>query len=531
MSARGTADTSLVKQPYSQVEYTADTLEQFQRCCDPKDGPLYFMKQFMMIQHPTRGAIKFEPFDYQIDLIHNYNTSRRSINMLGRQMGKTTVAAGYLLWYAMFRPDSTILVASNKGKGANEIMQRVRYAYENIPDHIRAGATEYNKGSISFDNGSRIIAETTTETTGRGMSISLVYLDEFAFVRPGIAREFWTSLSPTLATGGKCIITSTPNSDDDTFATIWRKANNTFDEHGNELEGGVGKNGFRAYMAIWDQHPDRDQAWANEEIASIGEERFRREHRCEFVIYEETLIDPLYLIDMTGTDPIRNMGQVRWYKHPHPNYTYVVSLDPSTGTGGDPAAIQVIELPTMTQVAEWQHNKTPVEGQVKTMMGILQYLRELSVKQIYWSVENNSVGEAALVVIRDTGEELFPGEFIHEPKKIAGKRSRKGFHTGHKSKMEACLSLKRFVESNKIRIHSKPLISELKNFVARGSSFSAKPGEHDDLVMSLLLGIRMIEYIATFEDEVYDVVNSNLTANMIDEYEDDWNGPMPLSFL
>lgn len=280
MSAKGTADTSLVKQPYSQVEYTPETFDEFQRCCDPDSGPLYFMREFMMIQHPTKGSLKFDPFDYQVDLINNYNTSRRSINMLGRQMGKTTVAAGYLLWYAMFRPDSTILVASNKGKNANEIMQRVRYAYENIPDHIRAGATEYNKGSLSFDNGSRIVAETTTETTGRGMSISLVYLDEFAFVRPGIAREFWTSLSPTLATGGKCIITSTPNSDDDTFATIWRQANNTFDEHGNELEGGVGVNGFKPYMAIWDQHPDRDQSWADEEMASIGEERFKREHRC-----------------------------------------------------------------------------------------------------------------------------------------------------------------------------------------------------------------------------------------------------------
>lgn len=531
MSARGTADTSLVKQPYAQVEYTADTLEQFQKCCDPDHGPLYFMVNFMMIQHPTKGAIKFEPFEYQVDLINNYNTSRRSINMLGRQMGKTTVAAGYLLWYAMFRPDSTILVASNKGKGANEIMQRVRYAYENIPDHIRAGATEYNKGSISFDNGSRIIAETTTETTGRGMSISLVYLDEFAFVRPGIAREFWTSLSPTLATGGKCIITSTPNSDDDTFATIWRQANNIFDEHGNELEDGVGVNGFRAYMAIWDQHPDRDQAWADEEMASIGEERFKREHRCEFVIYEETLINPLYLIEMSGVDPIRHMGQVRWYKHPHPNYKYVVSLDPSSGTGGDYAGIQVLELPTMTQVAEWQHNKTPVEGQIKTMMGILQYLKEMGVSDIYWSVENNSIGEAALVVIRDTGEETFPGEFIHEPKRVAGKRGRKGFHTGHKTKMEACLSLKRLVENDKLKLQSKPLISELKNFVARGSSFAAKPGEHDDLVMSLVLNLRMIEYIATFEDDVYDAVNSNLISGELGEYEDDWDAPMPLDWL
>lgn len=528
--ARGTADTSLVKQAHSKFEYNNQTLKEFSSCCDLTHGALYFMENFMMIQHPTKGAIPFKPFDYQLDLIKNYNDYRYSINMLGRQMGKTTVAAGYLLWYAMFVPDSTILVASNKGSSASEIMQRVRYAYENCPDHIRAGVTEYNKGSISFDNGSRIVSSTTTETTGRGMSISLVYLDEFAFVRPTIAKEFWTSLSPTLATGGKCIVTSTPNNDDDTFANIWRGANKCFDEYGNETK--VGVNGFRAYMAKWDQHPDRDAEWARRERESIGEERFRREHECEFVIYEETLVNALKLVSMTSKDPIRVMGQVRWYKHPHPNFSYVVSLDPSAGTGGDAAAIQVIELPTMEQVAEWQHNKTPVEGQMRVMMDIMQYMKELSVKQIYWSVENNTIGEAALVVIRDTGEESFPGEFIHEPKKVAGARARKGFHTGHRTKLEACLSLKRYIETDKIVIHSKPLLSELKNFVAVGNSFKAKPGEHDDLVMSLILAVRMINYIATFEDEVFDVVNSNLSRDALSEYGDDeWDGPMPIDLL
>lgn len=192
----------------------------------------------------------------------------------------TTVAAGYLLWYAMFVPDSEILVASNKGKNAADIMRRLRYAYENCPNHIRAGVREYNKTSITFDNGSRIVAETTTETTGRGMSISLVYLDEFAFVRNSIASEFWTSLSPTLSTGGKCIVTSTPNSDEDMFATLWKQANNNFDEYGNELEDGLGRNGFRPYLAKWDRHPDRNEQWANEERSGIGEERFRREHEC-----------------------------------------------------------------------------------------------------------------------------------------------------------------------------------------------------------------------------------------------------------
>ena len=532
--SRGTADTSLVKKAYDQYDYDSDELKEFQRCAHPVDGPLYFMENFMQIQHPTKGSIPFKPFDYQRDLIKNYNECRRSINMCGRQMGKTTVAAGYLLWYAMFVSDATILVAAHKATGANEIMQRVRYAYENCPDHIRAGAVEYNKGSLTFDNGSRIVASTTTETTGRGMSISLVYLDEFAFVRNTIAKEFWTSLSPTLATGGKAIVTSTPNSDDDTFATIWRGSLNTFDEFGNENENGIGNNGFKGYLAKWDQHPDRDESWANEERASIGEERFMREHECEFVIYEETLINSLYLTTMEGADPIRNMGQVRWYKHPNPNCTYFVSLDPSSGTGGDPAAIQVIEMPSFEQAAEWQHNKTPVEGQIRTMMDIMQYLREMGVKQTYWTVENNTIGEAALVVIRDTGEEHFPGDMLSEPKKINGTRARKGFYTGQKTKLEACLRLKRFVESEKIKIRSKPLIKELKNFVARGNSFSAKPGEHDDLVMSLILSIRMIDYASTFEDDIYDVVNSNLAQDNLGNYdydEDDWDGPMPLDML
>lgn len=528
--AKGTADTSLVKAAHSQVEYTPETLQEFQKCLDDRTGALYFLENFMQIQHPTKGSIPFKPYPYQLDLIENYNNHRYSINMLGRQMGKTAVAAGYLLWYAMFKPDSTILVAAHKAQGASEIMLRVRYAYENVPDHIRAGVSEYNKGSISFDNGSRIVSSTTTETTGRGMSLTLVYMDEFAFVRPTIAAEFWTSLSPTLATGGKCIVTSTPNSDDDTFANIWKGANDCFDAHGNAQE--VGKNGFKGYMSTWDNHPDRDEAWADQERASIGEERFRREHECEFIIYNETLVDPLYLVNMEATDPIRNMGQVRWYKHPHPNYTYVLALDPAAGTGGDNAAIQVVELPTMEQVAEWQHNKTPVEGQMKVMMGIMQYLRDMSVKQVYWTVENNTIGEAALVVIRDTGEENFPGEMLHEPKKNATNKSRRGFYTGHKTKLEACLNMKRFIENDKLKIRSKPMLKELKNFVARGTSFAAQPGEHDDLIMAMVMVIRMIAYIATFEDEVYDVVNSNLASGELGEYGDDeWDQPMPLDML
>ena len=525
--ARGTVDSSLIKQGYAKVAYTPETLRDFKNCAEPETGSLYFMVNHMRIQHPVRGGIDFEPFDYQLDLIENYNNNRFSINMLGRQMGKTTVAAGYLLWYAMFRADSTILVAAHKASGASEIMQRIRYAYESTPDHIRAGVTEYNKGSITFDNGSRIVSTTTTENTGRGMSLTLIYLDEFAFVPQRIAKEFWTALSPTLSTGGACIVTSTPNSDDDTFALIWAEANKLFDEYGNEQD--VGRNGFKGYLSTWSSHPERDDEWARQERNRIGEERFRREHECEFIIYDETLISPLQLVEMQGVDPTGKMGEARWYDKPNPNHIYSLTLDPSSGTGGDNAAIQIMNVSTMTQIGEWAHNRTPVEGQMRVMMEMLLYLRNSGCKNLYWTVENNSIGEAALVVIRDTGEENFPGEFLHDPKKIAGKRGRKGFHTGHRSKMEACLNFKRLLEQDRIHIKSKVLISELKNFVSRGNSFKAKPGEMDDLVMAMMLQVRMINFISTFEDAVYSVVHSGIVDN--DDQIDDDDLPLPVGFL
>jgi len=268
----------LIKKPHISMSMTAENLRDFVQCADQKTGPIYFMDHFFYIQHPTQGRILYHPYEYQLGLIKTYHEYRYSISLMPRQTGKSTSAAGYLLWYAMFIPDSTILIAAHKFTGAQEIMQRIRYAYENCPDHIRAGVTSYNKGSIEFENGSRIVAQTTTETTGRGMSITLLYSDEFAYVRPSIAKEFWVSIAPTLATGGKAIITSTPNSDEDQFALLWKQANKCVDDDGNETD--VGINGFKAYRSYWNQHPDRDDAWANEQRAQLGDDRFRREMDC-----------------------------------------------------------------------------------------------------------------------------------------------------------------------------------------------------------------------------------------------------------
>lgn len=514
----------LVKKAFARQRYTLEEIEHLEKCMDPVTGPLYFCKNFIKIQHPVKGSMPFEPYEYQTRLIQAYTDNKQCIAMLPRQSGKTTCAVGYLLWYTMFINDAQVLIAAHKYEGARDIMDRYRYGYENLPDFIRAGVHSYNRNTIEFDNGSRIQATTTTENTGRGKSLSLIYCDEFAFVQPPEkAKEFWTALSPTLSTGGKCIITSTPNSDEDQFALIWAEANKRFDEHGNEQK--LGQNGFFPFYAHWSENPERDEAWANLERSKIGDERFRREFECEFLIFDETLINSVKLAELEGKEPKMTMGQTRWYKDVDPKSIYLVALDPSLGTGGDYGAIQVFELPSMEQVAEWRHNLTPVQEQVRHLRDILKYINNRGeekggIPQIYYSVENNTLGEAALVVISNIGEENFHGLFLSEPiRKGHVRRFRKGFNTTHRTKITACSQLKNMIEKNKMALFSKPLISELKTFVAHGVGFGAKTGEHDDLVSATLLVVRMANVLSDWDPQIYDKITEKITEDQV---------PMPI---
>jgi hypothetical protein len=426
----------------------------------------------------------------------------------------TTVAAGYLLWKAMFTADTTILVTANKLVQALEIMDRIRFAYENLPNHIRAGITEYNKGTIAFDNGSKIVARATSSDAGRGLSITLLYLDEFAFVPPNKAKDFWTSIQPVLSTGGACIITSTPKSDEDQFAMIWKGAIDNVDDYGNFRKDHLGINNFFAVKVPWSEHPERDEAWAIPYREQLGEARFRQEFECDFVTDDETLINPLALVNLKGIRPEFYTNNVRWYKDPSPNKTYCVGLDPSLGTGRDYAAIQVFELPEMIQVAEWQHNMTAPRQQVSQLLKILMFIeqemradpRQMGDPEIFWTVENNSIGEAILQIIEDTGEERFPGIFVSEKKrKGQTRRFRKGLNTDNKKKLSACARAKSLVESGRMLINSDQLIKELKTFVAVETTFKAKPGAHDDLVMATMLIVRMLETVLVYSNSVGDL--------------------------
>jgi len=496
-------DNKFVKTKGTKVNYTSEQIQEIIKCCDQSTGYEYFMRNYFYIQHPTKGQLLYDPFDFQVKLIENYHNHRFSVSMMPRQTGKTTSAAGYLLWYAMFHPDKTVLIAAHQYSGAQEIMDRIRYAYEMCPFWLKADVESYNKGNIDFGNKSRIVARATTEKTGRGMSLSLLYLDEFAFVRPSIAKEFWTAISPTLSTGGKCIITSTPNSDEDQFANIWRLANKKTDEYGNATE--VGANGFSPFRAEWWEHPDRDEQWREEEIGKIGEERFRREHGLEFIIDEETLIDSLVLSNLAAQEPLYKTGQVRWFKRPDKTHIYVVALDPSLGTGGDPAAIQVFEADTGDQVAEWTHNRTVIPDQVRLLADICRQIAEITNKKdkIYYSLENNNIGEAALISLEEYGEENVQGTMLSEPKKPGQtRRYRRGFNTSNTVKLEACSKLKNLIETGKMNVRSKALVTELKTFVASRGSYAAKLGETDDLVMATILAVRMFQQLQAYHVDI-----------------------------
>jgi hypothetical protein len=227
---------------------------------------------------------------------------------------------------------------------------------------------------------------------------------------------------------------------------------------------------------------------------------------CDFVINDETLIAPIKLLELEGSEPTHKTGQVRWYKSIDRDKMYIVALDPSLGTGGDPSAIQVFEAETTEQVAEWRHNKTDMPTQVKILADIVKELHAVvkDDKKIYYSVENNTLGEAALISIAEYGEENIPGYFLSDNsvQGTAGRRIRKGFTTTNKSKIVACNKIKVLIESGRMKIYSKPLISELKTFVAHGTSYAAKIGETDDLVMAGLLVTRMLMLLQTYHADL-----------------------------
>lgn len=328
--------------------------------------------------------------------------------------------------------------------------------------------------------------------------------DEFSFVNDAIQTEFWTAIKPTLSTGGSCIITSTPSSDTNMFAQIWRGAIDIYDQYGNLANNGLGSNDFKALKYDWTFNPDRDEKWAATERKSMSEEKFLQEYCCEFVTSGGTLINGLALKNLKEKDEEFKIDEIRWFSEPQANHTFIIGYDPSSGVGKDFSVIEVFDVTLMEQVAEWRASTVNPKGQVEMLITILHYINDTLLSyedqedepEIYWSFDAVGVGQVPLQIISDTGFEYFPGILVNS------KEGRKGVHWTNSNKVSSCMRLKSLIESDRLKIHSAPLISELKNFEQVGNTFKARSGTKDDLVMTVVLILLILEIVAKWEPEL-----------------------------
>lgn len=515
------AKNDLLKKPGQELEYTYEQVQELKRCVE---DPVYFIRNYVQIQHPVKGAVMFELYDYQEKMIRAYQENRYTVVLSARQTGKSVTSAAYLLWYAMFHFDKTVLIAANKNANAMEMILRIRFAYEELPMWLKAGVKDdgWNKHEIGFDNGSRIVSTATSEDSGRGMAISLLFLDEFAFVKPTIQDEFWTSIAPTLSTGGSCIMTSTPNGDMNIYAQVWR---------GSQM----GTNGFHPIHVKWDEPPGRDAQFKEDETGRIGARRWQQEYECVFLSSDSLLIDSLFLANLTPTIekvvPKQTVNDVVLFDEIKPTGTYLLGVDPATGSGEDFSVISIYEFPSMVQHGEWRSNTMSTNQLYVVTKNILKYI-ESKGAMVYFSIENNGVGQGLIALYQADEEPLNTVEFISEDGK-----NKLGFTTTARTKMRACVNLKEMLEKGTLEIRSKILLSELKSYVRSKGAYAAQAGATDDCIAATLVVLRLVEEIAQYEQAAFDKLYSG-------EYEEwsqsDWDGydegydendePLPIVF-
>lgn len=438
--------------------------------------PVYFIQNYIKIVHIDRGLITIDLYDYQENIIRTCHERRRTTTRMCRQSGKTTTISAYILWFILFNENKTVGILANREAMAREILSRIKTAYENLPLWIQQGVLEWNKGSIILENGSRIIASSTSSSAARGFSFSLLYLDEFAFVPNTVADDFMSSVFPTIASGetSKIIISSTPNGMNH-FYKLSEDARHD-------------RNGFKELLVTWRQVPGRDQKWADEQIALLGMDKFLQEHECEFLGSAGTLISTVALKALTFTTPIlRTLEGLDVYKNPQSRHEYVMVVDTSEGLGQDYSAATVIDITERPYrlVAKYRSNRVSVLMFPEIVVNIGK-----AYNNAFLLVETNSLGGQVADTIRlDLEyENMFFTEEKQDTTSISARgHARSGVRTSKKVKRIGCATLKSLIESNQLLIDDFNVIDELSTFIAKGGTYKADEGHNDDLVMCLVL--------------------------------------------
>ena len=446
------------------TQFTQQEIQEYLKCMQ---DPVYFAKHYCKVISLDRGLVAFDLYPYQEKMFSQFNTYRFNIVLACRQSGKSISSVAYLLWYAIFHPEKTIAILANKGATAREMLSRITLMLENLPFFLQPGCKALNKGSIEFSNNSKIIAAATSGSSIRGLSVSLLYMDEFAFVER--AAEFYTSTYPVISSGKetKVIITSTANGVGNMFHKIW--------------EGAVQQtNEFKPFRVDWWDVPGRDEKWKAQTIANTSQLQFDQEFGNTFFGTGDTLINAETLLAQKAEDPIRILegNCVKVYKEPIKDHQYVILVDVSKGRGQDYSTFNVIDMSTrpFEQVAVYRNNKI---SPILFPNVIYKYAKVYN--EAYVIVEANDQGS---LVTNGLYHEI-EYENVHMESFI--KADRIGVEMNKKVKRIGCSAIKDLIENKKIHIVDAQTIIEMSTFVAKGQSFEASEGNHDDLMMNLVL--------------------------------------------
>jgi hypothetical protein len=458
------------------VEFTKEQIKEYQKCMDE---PIYFIQEYMKIVSLDEGLVPFNMYDFQKNMVQTFHDNRFTICKLPRQSGKSTTIIAYLLHYVLFNQNVNIAILANKSSTARDILGRLQLGYENLPKWLQQGVVSWNKGSLDLENGSSILAASTSASAIRGGSYNIIFLDEFAYVPSSLAEEFFSSVYPTISSGKstKVMIVSTPHGMN-MFYKLWTDAQSK-------------KNDYVPIEVHWSEVPGRDEVWKEETIRNTSQSQFNSEFECEFLGSIDTLIAPHKLKVMPYVDPIQSHADLDIFEKPDPKKTYFLTADVSRGTSQDYSAFVVLDVTEMPYrvVAKYRNNE------IKPLI-FPQKIHEVAkaYNECFVLVEVNDIGEQVanalqfdleydnlvMASMRGRAGQILGAGF-------SGGKAQLGVRTTKAVKRVGCSNLKQLIESDKLLIPDYDMMSELSTFVVKGSSWQADDGCTDDLVACLFL--------------------------------------------
>ena len=491
------------------TNFTPEEVQEYIKC---SEDPVYFIQTYIKIVSLDKGLIPFDMYDFQVDMTRKFHDNRFNIAKLPRQSGKSTIVTSYLLWYVLFNANVNVAILANKAATSREMLQRLQLSYENLPKWLQQGILQWNRGSLELENGSKIMAASTSSSAVRGMSFNVIFLDEFAFIPNHIADQFFSSVYPTISSGKstKVIIISTPHGMN-MFYKLWHDAER-------------GSNEYVPTEVHWSEVPGRDDVWKEQTIKNTSEQQFRVEFECEFLGSVDTLISPSKLRVMPYHDPIKQNKGLSIYENVIPEHNYIVTVDVARGLSNDYSAFCVMDTTTLPykMVAKYRNNE------IKPIIFpniIVDVARNYNNAYILCEV-NDIGGQVADIIQFDleyenllmaamrgrAGQQLGQG--------FSGKKTQLGVKMSTAVKQVGCSNLKALIEEDKLIINDYDTIAELTTFIVKGQSFAAEEGCNDDLAMCLVIfaWMAMQEYFKEMHDND---VRARIYADQRDAIEQD----------